>query len=241
MTGSMLAEPAEVGSTDILFVGSQFDFPDLILRLIKSEFAGAIVERWDSLERETPHPASKGLRLVILEEGFAPGLEDRLGRIRAGFPGVPLVLAYRNPDTARAVLARQQADRRLEGLRFLPINAPIAGLMSMLQLLLAGEFVVPGELLSANSVREKAGESAPEPRPCAIGADILTPREMQVLELVARGAPNKAIAAALSLSEHTVKLHLHNIITKINVGNRTEAASWYIGQGRGEDLSRMAK
>jgi DNA-binding NarL/FixJ family response regulator len=51
----------------------------------------------------------------------------------------------------------------------------------------------------------------------------LTTRELQVLDMVAGGLQNKAIAAELGLSEHTVKVHLHNIIGKLGVHNRTEA------------------
>jgi DNA-binding NarL/FixJ family response regulator len=52
----------------------------------------------------------------------------------------------------------------------------------------------------------------------------LTSREIQVLEMAADGLQNKAIAADLGLSEHTVKVHLHNIISKLCVHNRIEAA-----------------
>ena len=53
----------------------------------------------------------------------------------------------------------------------------------------------------------------------------LSPREMQVLELVSRGLQNKQIAAEVRLSENTVKIHLHNIIRKLGTHNRTEAAA----------------
>jgi DNA-binding NarL/FixJ family response regulator len=57
--------------------------------------------------------------------------------------------------------------------------------------------------------------------------DELTGREIEVLAMVARGYQNKIIAADLGLSEHTVKIHLHNIIKKLGVHNRTEAAAKY--------------
>ncbi|WP_246723714.1 response regulator transcription factor [Rhizobium sp. ARZ01] len=53
----------------------------------------------------------------------------------------------------------------------------------------------------------------------------LTARELQILEMVSRGLQNKLIAAAFGLSENTVKIHLHNIIRKLGVHNRTEAAA----------------
>ena len=51
---------------------------------------------------------------------------------------------------------------------------------------------------------------------------LLTPREMQVFHTVVGGARNKAIAEQLSISEGTVKIHLHNIYDKLHVHNRFE-------------------
>jgi DNA-binding CsgD family transcriptional regulator len=54
----------------------------------------------------------------------------------------------------------------------------------------------------------------------------LTPREVEVLRLVADGKPNKAIAAELAVSAKTVDRHLSNIFTKLGVSSRTAAAAW---------------
>lgn len=51
----------------------------------------------------------------------------------------------------------------------------------------------------------------------------LTDRELEVIGLLAKGLANKQIAAALGISEHTVKFHVSSIYTKLNVTNRTEA------------------
>jgi DNA-binding NarL/FixJ family response regulator len=51
----------------------------------------------------------------------------------------------------------------------------------------------------------------------------LTERERQVLQLTARGMANKQIAAALDISENTVKFHLSSLYTKLGVTSRTEA------------------
>jgi DNA-binding NarL/FixJ family response regulator len=51
----------------------------------------------------------------------------------------------------------------------------------------------------------------------------LTPRELEVLHLVAEGLPNKAIARRLEVSDHTVKFHVNAILTKLGVQSRTEA------------------
>ncbi len=53
----------------------------------------------------------------------------------------------------------------------------------------------------------------------------LSPREHEVLELVASGLPNKAIARTLGISDHTVKFHVSSVLTKLDAGSRTEAVT----------------
>jgi DNA-binding NarL/FixJ family response regulator len=59
----------------------------------------------------------------------------------------------------------------------------------------------------------------------------LSAREVQVLELIVRGLPNKQIAYALSIAEHTVKNHVKNILSKLGVQDRTQAATAAIQRG----------
>ncbi|MFC1978678.1 response regulator [Chloroflexota bacterium] len=56
----------------------------------------------------------------------------------------------------------------------------------------------------------------------------LSDREREVLGQVARGASNKEIASELFISEHTVKTHLHNIMRKLRVNNRSQVAAYAI-------------
>lgn len=53
--------------------------------------------------------------------------------------------------------------------------------------------------------------------------DSLTPRELEVINLIAEGLPNKTIAGRLGISEHTVKFHVNAILTKLGAQSRTEA------------------
>jgi DNA-binding NarL/FixJ family response regulator len=61
--------------------------------------------------------------------------------------------------------------------------------------------------------------------------DDLTPREREVLQLIALGLPNKTIASRLAISEHTVKFHVASILSRLGAASRTEAVR--IGARRG--------
>lgn len=60
---------------------------------------------------------------------------------------------------------------------------------------------------------------------------ILSPREFEVLKLIAGGCKNREIALALEVEEVTVRFHVGNILDKLEVKNRTEAACYAFRQG----------
>jgi DNA-binding NarL/FixJ family response regulator len=82
--------------------------------------------------------------------------------------------------------------------------------------------------------------SGPDPGPAEL--DELTTREVEVLQEVARGATNREIADRLCISENTVKNHMGNILAKLNLRNRREAAGFARRHGlldpSSENLSR---
>jgi NarL family two-component system response regulator LiaR len=71
-------------------------------------------------------------------------------------------------------------------------------------------------------MREMAAPENPEP---------LTERETEVLRLIAQGRANKEIAAALVIGEKTVKTHVSNILSKLGVSSRTQAALYAVRSG----------
>ena len=76
--------------------------------------------------------------------------------------------------------------------------------------------------LVASDAHERSNELPPE---------MLTPREIEVLELVAEGLPNKAIAARLAISDQTVKFHVSSICGKLGAANRTDAVRRALRRG----------
>lgn len=72
------------------------------------------------------------------------------------------------------------------------------------------------------------GEGAPE---ADAGLPDLSPRELEVLALLAEGAPNKVIARRLDISVHTAKFHVASIIAKLGAVNRTDATATAMRMG----------
>ena len=80
---------------------------------------------------------------------------------------------------------------------------------------------------------ERAGAPVSEPDAAVSGeaVTVLTPRELEVLKLVAQGLSNPDIAQRLVLSEHTVHRHLANILRKLDLSSRAAAAAWGVRTG----------
>ncbi|AZR74945.1 DNA-binding response regulator [Anoxybacter fermentans] len=99
-------------------------------------------------------------------------------------------------------------------------------LRSALQMVFNGETLFPASVINRVMGRErskgKIGESI---------EDILTEREIEVLEMMAKGNNNRAIGEKLFISEKTVKNHVSNILKKLGVNDRTQAVIYAIKKG----------
>ena len=96
---------------------------------------------------------------------------------------------------------------------FVPKTLSGDNLMSALEKMAAGEIYTPTDL--------RAGTTDGL---TAVGAEVLTPRELEVAAMLVKGASNKEIARALDLQEVTVKLHVRNLCRKLETKNRTQIA-----------------
>lgn len=90
-------------------------------------------------------------------------------------------------------------------------------LVETIRAVYAGQRRIPAEV--ANRLAERMNRTE------------LTARELEVLKLIAQGKSNKIIAADLSISEGTVKIHVNNILSKLGVSDRTHAATFGLQRG----------
>jgi DNA-binding NarL/FixJ family response regulator len=89
-------------------------------------------------------------------------------------------------------------------------------------IVLAARQVFEPTVAFAHSVEPRVDVAAA----AALAASELTPREIEILQLVAEGHSNSKLARMLWVTEQTVKFHLSNIYRKLEVANRTEASRW---------------
>jgi DNA-binding NarL/FixJ family response regulator len=103
-------------------------------------------------------------------------------------------------------------------------NATIEEVQQAISKVLDGETFCSGDILSTLFQTFSQVAETPVSEDREDGGE-LTPREMEVLQLVEAGWGNKQIARRLSISPYTVKNHVHNIVQKLKAGNRHEAAA----------------
>lgn len=158
------------------------------------------------LERALTAVAEAAAEVLVLDLG--PG--QKVPVDTAGFEGALLVLSDDPALAAEAglagVLPRMAGERQ--------IAAAVAALAEGLTVRLPG-------------AREGTGFAPPEPP----ARSLLTPRELEVLALIAQGMSNKAVARRLGISVHTVKYHLEAIFTRLGARSRADAVSRGLRQG----------
>lgn len=173
------------------------------------------------------------LGLIDLNIPGADG-QAHIDELRRRHPAVPLIVlsGYEDPAIMRGVLESGV-------LGFIPKAYSPEVMLSAVRLVLAGGVYVPPMLLSglpaaaAGAGPAGGAPQLPQEAPAARGGtgaatldhlrSVLTERQVEVLQLLSQGKPNKLIGRSLGISEGTVKIHLAAIFRALNVRNRTEA------------------
>jgi DNA-binding NarL/FixJ family response regulator len=138
------------------------------------------------------------------------------------------LLRVRFPETSAVVLSDrddvEEVNRALtHGARgYIPTSAECEIVVAALRLIGAGGTFVPVNALHSTTAKPD-NQPEGERQRRSDGLD-LTPRERSVIDLLREGKPNKLIATQLDMQENTVKVHVRNILRKLNAANRTHAA-----------------
>jgi two-component system, NarL family, nitrate/nitrite response regulator NarL len=127
------------------------------------------------------------------------------------------VLAVAVPETERHVLACVEAGV----VGYVPRDGSLDDLTDALRRVLRGEVACSPKI--AASLLRRVAELAARPR---APIERLTAREVEILQLIDRGLSNKEIARRLCIELSTVKNHVHNILRKLHVRRRIDAAVW---------------
>ncbi len=191
-------------------------------RLYRDGLAYALRERAQAMEIEASPGEGELLEAVgaapdvlLLDVSMPCGLET-LREVKARAPGVP-VLALGISEVEPDVVACAEAGAS----GYVGKEASLDDLLSAIQAVVRGELQCPPKI-AALLFRRVAALAAELP-PVTASAT-LTPREREVSTLLDRGWSNKQIARELRIRTSTVKNHVHNILEKLNVRRRGEAA-----------------
>ena len=159
---------------------------------------------------------------IVLLDLVLPGMSglDVVTRLRTAHPEVKVVVltSYAGEESVLPAVRAGVAGYLLKDVG----PAELAGALRTVHA--GGASLHPG--VAATVMR---GVAAPDP------AGPLTPREREVLRLVARGRSNRLIAGDLALSEKTVKAHMSAILAKLGVADRTQAALYAVRHGLADE------
>ena len=156
----------------------------------------------------TPEPA-----VIVVDLGGAG--EATTEDLAEAYPGVPLVLLGGDPAVDGPGLGAGPV-------AYLAPDVDGPSLVAAVRGVAAGLTVIDPAVVA---VRLPGASGAAHPVALNVAGEPLTARERQVLELVAAGLPNKAIARELGISEHTAKFHVGSLLGKLGAASRTEAVT----------------
>jgi len=195
--------------------------------LLDKGVASAIVEAEDKESVLRQLESETGIDIVLLDL-FMPGTHefDLLCELCDRYPelSVIVVSAAEEPH-----FMRKSIDFGAAG--FIPKSSSMDIMLSAIHLVRSGGIYIPPDMMQSQKPTatehdfyqdEDAGQSSISDNDIVEAAQALTNRQRQVLVLLARGMSNKEIARELSVSEHTVKIHVTAILRLFRASNRTE-------------------
>jgi DNA-binding NarL/FixJ family response regulator len=144
-----------------------------------------------------------------------PFLKQVLKRLETELPNIPIILLSDRDDLMELKTALMQGVRG-----YIPTSMVYDVALAALRLIEAGGTYMPPDIIELDIASSHRIEHQDRD-----GEQVLTPRELAIMELLRTGKPNKVIATVLNMQESTVKVHVRNILRKLHASNRTHAVS----------------
>jgi DNA-binding NarL/FixJ family response regulator len=156
---------------------------------------------------------------------------ELLPRDLDALPPIPIVVLLRETPPRDAMTTLLAAGAR----GVLPDDATIEEIAAAVEAAAAGLVVVSadqvGDLVGSRAAAAPPGDFPGARRRSSERVPALTPREREILTMLAEGLPNKMIASRLGISDHTVKTHLEAVFDKLGASNRAEAVARAVRTG----------
>ncbi len=209
----------------ILLVDDHTLFREALLHVLKQlDEQVMVLEATDASEAAQIIPHSRNLDLVLLDIDL-PGVDGltALPDLRELAPTVPIVVLS---GSENALDVQRALDNGSVG--YIPKSCSSHEMLNALRMVLQGDIFVPPKLLSKLG-KEPLISDAPTDN--SDSKPLLTSRQVEVLELMAQGLPNKSIARTLNVAEGTVKLHVAAILRALGARNRTHAVTEATSRG----------
>ncbi|MGP1256179.1 MAG: LuxR C-terminal-related transcriptional regulator [Kiloniellales bacterium] len=210
---------------DIALVDGTNLFREGVLRILSGTRFNVSrhVDAIDDLLQMQQGTCDYALAIVSLPDGDE-GFVQKLAELNRAHPDVRLVALA---ETFDVDALRQCFMAGVDGFLLKTISS--RALLNSLELVMLGERVFPRQLVNLILPRNVTGQTSLTLH----GGDLrkLSEREMEIVRCLVAGNSNKVIAAQLSITEATVKVHLKSILRKIGASNRTQAAIWALNNG----------
>ena len=211
-----------------------------LAQLLEEHIVNAAVFICEDLKKVgSPDPL---VRLLLVHASDKDTVSGQLEMYRTLFPEADVAILG---DSDAEELDWKTLGETSEVQGYLPLDLKLPVFLAAVSLVLSGGQFFPVRPFKNHAVlfkkdvterrnlpdRQDASHNVTETRTNQPELRDLTSREHQILMLLAQGLQNKLIADRMQLSEHTVKAHVHNLMGKLKVTNRTQAAAAFHGLG----------
>jgi two-component system nitrate/nitrite response regulator NarL len=220
-------------ATDVVLLCRNTIIREGLRRILSGENFNVLLSTHDIAELRTLEPVPQNA-IILIDSGSEEVDIEALTIVRKRYASSHAVILSDRFDYHSMVLALRNGAKG-----YIVKEICCEPLVSTLQLVAMGEKVLPSQLADELQMRPVLSTTAGEG---AAAVTNLSERELEILEWLIMGCPNKVISRHMEISEATVKVHVKAVLRKLSVKNRTQAAIWAANHGlRARDMDDVGE